>query len=230
MLASRSLSRWRPRRRSRGRAAGGRRAPTAKPSEKIIVPPSCPRPIWMSSPSAAIAAERISMRVPMHERLVQHEHAAHERAPSASGRAAAPPGSGSDSVPTSPDGGPHAHGHRRTAAHHDPLDQRLPAIEEVGHAEARRARRRARPTARRTARRPSAARGSGRGGAAQGAPATLQVAAHATGAPISAWRAPCVAGTARPGRRCRRCSGCRCRTGGNWRRPRPGSTPRSSRP
>ena len=35
-----------------------------RPREKIMVPAIIPRLIWMSSPSAAMAAERMSIRVP----------------------------------------------------------------------------------------------------------------------------------------------------------------------
>ncbi len=41
-----------------------KKIPTAKPRETTMLPISVPRPIWMSSPSAAIAAERMSIRVP----------------------------------------------------------------------------------------------------------------------------------------------------------------------
>ncbi len=77
---------------------------TAKPSEKIMVPTIIPRPIWMSSPSAARAAERMSIRVPSTSVSYRTKKPRTKGTFSQRPRCSAP-GSGSDSVTTSPEGG-----------------------------------------------------------------------------------------------------------------------------
>ena len=81
-----------------------KKIPTAKPREKIMVPIIMGRLIWMSSPSAAMAAERMSIRVPStsvsYSTNIPRTNGTLSQRPYCSAR-----GSGSEKVSISPLGG-----------------------------------------------------------------------------------------------------------------------------